>query len=57
MKNTFTLKELAAYLNVSERTIYRMIDEGRMPVKPLEGFKNPRWSVAKIDAWMKGGDE
>ena len=54
MKNTFTVKELAAYLEVSERTIHRMIAEGRMPVKPLEGFKNPRWSVAMIDAWLRG---
>lgn len=57
MKKTFNLKELATYLGVSVRTIQRMIDDGRFPVKPVPDLPVKRWSVELIDAWLTSQPE
>jgi len=46
-----TIKELAAYLKMAEKTIYRFVSEGKIP-----GFKvgsNWRFSKAEIEIWIK----
>lgn len=49
----FTLKELAAYLKVNPRTIYRLLLDGGMP-----GFRvGHAWRFRKesVDAWTRAG--
>lgn len=53
-KKTLNLTELTAYLGVDIRTIYRMIDDGRFPVKPIKGFQTRRWNIEDVDAWRLG---
>lgn len=49
----FTLRELAAYLKVNPRTIYRLLSEGGLP-----GFRvGHAWRFRKesVDAWTQAG--
>ncbi len=46
-----TIKELAKYLNVTERTIYNLLERGELP-----GFKvgvNWRFRREDIDKWIE----
>ena len=48
---TLTIKELAKYLNVTERTIYNLLERGELP-----GFKvgaNWRFRREDIDKWIE----
>jgi excisionase family DNA binding protein len=48
---TLTIKELAKYLNVTERTIYNLLERGELP-----GFKvgaNWRFRKEDIDKWIE----
>lgn len=50
---TLTIKDLARYLNVTERTIYNLLDQGKLP-----GFKvgsNWRFRKEDIDKWIEDG--
>lgn len=49
--NAFTVKEVAEYLGVSEPTIYRLSQKGKIPVQKVGG----QWRYFKedIDRWMK----
>ena len=47
-----TVREVAAYLNVGEKTIYRLAQRGELP-----GFKVAgtwRFRHADMDAWIEG---
>lgn len=47
----FTIKEVAAYLKLAEKTAYRLASDGRLP-----GFKvggSWRFRKSEIDAWIK----
>ena len=49
--DTMTVKELADYLKIAEKTAYRFASEGKVP-----GFKvGSAWRFKKeeIDAWIK----
>jgi len=46
-----TLKELAQYLKVTERTIYRLAGAKKIPAFKVGGTW--RFSRADIDAWIK----
>lgn len=49
---TLTLTKLAKYLDVDKRTLYRMINDDRFPVKPIKGT-NPRlWNSEVVDRWI-----
>lgn len=51
-ERTLTIKELAKYLNVTERTIYNLLERGELP-----GFKvgaNWRFRKEDIDEWIEG---
>ncbi|MFT6300565.1 MAG: excisionase family DNA binding protein [Saprospiraceae bacterium] len=46
-----TIKELARYLKIAEKTAYRFVSEGRIP-----GFKvggSWRFRKSEIDRWIK----
>ncbi len=49
--NAFTVKEVAVYLGVSEPTIYRLSQKGKIPGQRVGG----QWRYLKeeIDRWMK----
>lgn len=50
-RDIFTLREVAHYLKVTERTIYRLVAEQRIP-----GFKvggSWRFRQADLDKWMR----
>jgi len=47
----FTLKEVAAYLKIGERTVYRLVQEGKLP-----GFKvggSWRFKRTDIEDWIR----
>ena len=47
----FTIKEVAAYLKLAEKTAYRLASEGKLP-----GFKvggSWRFRKSEVDAWIK----
>ena len=49
--DVLTLKEVAEYLKVNERTIYRMVADRKIP-----GFKvggSWRFKLTEIEAWVK----
>jgi excisionase family DNA binding protein len=53
-KKIMTMGELAKYIGIDKRSIYRMVAEKRFPVEPLRGT-NPRlWSTEQIDQWLRG---
>lgn len=50
-ERTLTIKELAKYLNVTERTIYNLLERGELP-----GFKvgaNWRFRKEEINKWIE----
>ena len=50
-ERTLTIKELAKYLSVTERTIYNLLERGELP-----GFKvgaNWRFRKEDIDKWIE----
>lgn len=49
---TLTIIQLAQYIGVARRTMYRMIEDGRFAVKPIKGTNPRRWSVEAVDKWL-----
>ena len=47
-----TIHEVALYLNVTERTVYRFVRENKMPAYKLGG--SWRFKSAQVEAWMEG---
>lgn len=54
-KKLLTLTELADFLGIPKRTLYRMIEDGRFPVQPIKGTDPRRWNVEDVENWLKGG--
>jgi len=52
-KKLLTLTELAEYLGIPKRTLYRMIEDGRFAVQPVKGTDPRRWNVEDVNAWIK----
>jgi predicted DNA-binding transcriptional regulator AlpA len=50
----YTAKDLARMLRISERTVWRMRDSGRLP-KPLQFRHVLRWPRAVVDDWLARG--
>jgi excisionase family DNA binding protein len=48
------VRAVAELLGCSDRHVYRLADNGRMP-KPRKLGALCRWSRAEIDAWIAGG--
>lgn len=53
-EKTLNIKQLAAYIGVSRRTLYNMLSDGRLPVAPIPGTKPRRWSIDDLDRWREG---
>lgn len=51
MEKMITVKELAAQLGCSERTIMRRIDAGELP-EPVRFGKLLRWPEKSLQAWI-----
>ncbi len=49
-----TVGEVATYLAINGRTVYRLIKEGRLPAYRVGG--QWRFKVEMIDAWMQRSD-
>jgi len=50
-EDILTLKEVAQYLKVTERTLYRLAQEGRIPAFRVGA--SWRFKRADIDAWIE----
>jgi len=50
-EDILTIKEVAEYLKVTERTLYRLAQEGRIPAFKVGG--SWRCRRADIDAWIE----
>ena len=57
MRKTLTLTQLADYLTLNKRTLYRMIHDKRFPVEPIKGTSPRLWSLEAIDTWRLNGGE
>lgn len=44
--------ELAEMLNLSERTIWRLVSSNVIP-KPLHVGKNARWAPSVVETWVR----
>lgn len=49
-----SVREVAALLNCSPRSVYRLSDAGRMPA-PVKLGALVRWDPAAIDEWVSAG--
>jgi excisionase family DNA binding protein len=49
--DVLTLKEVANYLKVTERTIYRLVAERKIPA--FKVGRSWRFRLSEIDAWIK----
>jgi excisionase family DNA binding protein len=51
MAELMTLKEVARYLRLSDQTLYKMVEQGRVPA--LKAGTRWRFRKDEIDAWMR----
>lgn len=51
-EDILTIKEVAEYLKVTERTLYRLAQEGRIPAFKVGA--SWRFKRADINAWIEG---
>ena len=51
-EDILTIKEVAEYLKVTERTLYRLAQEGKIPAFKVGA--SWRFKRADIDAWIEG---
>lgn len=49
-----TLTEVAQYVGVSKRSLYRMLNDRRFPVAPIPNVTPRKWASADVDAWVSG---
>lgn len=47
-----TLPQAIAYLQVSRRTVYRLMDEGRLPFFRISGTRQRRFQKSDLDKLM-----
>ena len=50
-----TMREAAAYLAVTEETVYRLMKEQNLPTCVAGG--QWRFKAESIEAWIRGGDQ
>lgn len=50
--NIWTVREVAAYLKITEKTAYRLAAEGKIPAFKVGGAW--RFKANEIDAWIEG---
>jgi len=52
-KRYLNTEEIAAYLRISRWTIYRLVNNNRIPFIPFGTGHDRRFDVKAIDAWME----
>ncbi len=50
-----TLAEVADLLQISPRSVQRLVDAGDFPAPIQLGSNRPRWVRSEIDAWLQQG--
>lgn len=50
-KHVMTVGEVASYLNLSQATLYRMVNSGRFPLPHKIGRRSV-WSRAEVSRWV-----
>ncbi len=50
-----TLDELSVYLKISKSTVYKLVQEGRIPGQKLG--KQWRFGKQAIDRWLENGNQ
>ena len=53
MSDKINLTQLAHLLDMSKRTLYQMIRDGRFPVEPIKGTKPKLWLVSDVYDWYR----
>ena len=53
---TLTLTQMAEYIGLNKRTLYRMILDGRFPVEPIPRTDPRRWNKDDVDNWLNGAN-
>ena len=49
-----SVDEVAAMLNVSERTLWRLLSAGKLP-QPVRFGRSTRWRTAEVRDWIERG--
>lgn len=49
-----TAEELAKLMQVSERTLWRLLSGGKLP-KPVRIGRSTRWRLAEVNDWIERG--
>lgn len=49
-----TAEELAKLMQVSERTLWRLLSAGKVP-QPVRIGRNTRWRLAEVLEWIEHG--
>jgi prophage regulatory protein len=47
-------EEVARMLDVSERTLWRLVSAGKVPT-PVRIGRSTRWRLAEVRQWIEGG--
>lgn len=55
MDSLLTTREACEYLKVHRRTLYRMLSDGRLPFRRIEGSRRIRVSRADVEALLVPG--
>ena len=55
MDEWLTTKEASEYLKIHRRTLYRMMDDGRLPYRSILGSGRRRIRRADLEAVLVGG--
>ncbi len=55
MKKWFSIPECAAYLGISEHTLYQYVSKRTIPFIKVPNSNLVRFDVEKIDDWMRSG--
>ena len=49
-----TAEDLANLMQISERTLWRLLSGGKIP-QPVRIGRNTRWRLAEVEEWIQRG--
>ena len=53
-KTLLSADEVAAMLNISERTLWRLLSAGKVP-EPVRFGRSTRWRLSDVREWIEEG--
>lgn len=60
MKNLYNMREVAEYFNITRKTVYSWVKQGRLP-RPINRAGSPRWDTTQMvetfKNWRKPTEE